>query len=109
MRKRAPHGHPSFIKYAFDDVFLHSNKNYDYTGGGDALGNFKRVARILNNYPNFPYDSPRGVAIMNMIKQLDVIMWNMSKGHQMSEGRMTREQDIAIYATLLRCMEQEGV
>ena len=109
LRKKYPQGHPLFIANVLNDIELHAKKNRDYAAGGDVLGNFKRVALLMSHYPNFPVDTPRGIAIVYMLKQLDAVMWNMCIGHILSEGREAREQDIAIYATLIRCMEQEGV
>jgi len=40
-------GHPDFYKYLEAMAVLHSDKNAEYTQGGDPLGNFKRVSAIL--------------------------------------------------------------
>src|SRR5687767_2358454 len=43
------HGHPKFTEFCFDIAQLHDKKNKFYAGGGDPLGNFKRVANIMRS------------------------------------------------------------
>lgn len=109
LRSAYPHGHSDFLKKVLDEIELHSDKNHDYASGGDPLGNFKRVADFLKQYPGFPYDTPYGVAIINALKQLDAIMWGLAKGIQHKvEGLHGRLQDVSIYMKLADIMLAEG-
>jgi len=80
---------------------LHSEKNHGYASGGDALGNFKRVARILELYPGFPSATPIDVAVMYCLKHIDRILWDRSRGIEPSDESLA---DIAVYMTIIRCM-----
>jgi len=51
LKEMYPNGHPRFIKLALDCMELHSQKNSDYAKGGDPLGNFDRVSKIMQIYP----------------------------------------------------------
>lgn len=109
LRAIHPHGHPSFIKKVLWDISTHSGKNHDYAAGGDPLGNFRRVATLLSNYPNFPLATECGIAMVYMLKQLDAVLWNMSQGHTLKiESLEDRLRDITIYSLILRCMLDDG-
>jgi hypothetical protein len=85
------------------EAVLFEDKNFDYASGGDELGNFKRVAEILNLYPDFPYQTAAGVAIIYMLKQLDALLWGLSMGiHHRVEGIGPRASDVSVYAKLIR-------
>ena len=91
-----------------EEVKLYLAKNADYSQGGDPLGNFKRVAAILSNYPNLKLDNPTVVAIVFAMKQVDACLWMINKGY---EGKVesidTRLQDVHIYMKLARILERE--
>lgn len=110
LREVFPNGHPEFIPLLVELMALHSKKNHDYAGGGDPLGNFNRVAGMLACYQGkFPYDSPQGVAMIYMLKQVDAVLWMMSQGTVAEvEGLDSRLADISVYANLARCMEREA-
>lgn len=103
-----PYGHDYFISLCVSEMKLHSDKNHDYASGGDPLGNFQRVSAILKLYPGFPYDTPAGVALINMLKQLDAILWGKAKSikHKV-EGLAGRYEDISVYAKLARIMDTQ--
>ena len=101
-------GHPDFYKLTEEEVQLHSDKNRDYSSGGDPLGNFKRVANILSNYPNLSLSNPSVVCLVYMLKQLDAALWMLSQGY---EGRVesidARLRDVHIYVKLARILHGE--
>lgn len=103
LQDRFPTVYPRFIELLINEAKLFESKNHDYASGGDVTGNFDRVAEILSRYPGFPYNSPQGVAIIYMLKQLDSIMWGMAQGieHKV-EGLGERAQDVSVYAKLLQ-------
>lgn len=108
LRRLFPHGHPDFIPALLEEMKLHSDKNHDYASGGNSLGNFQRVAKIKSLYPGFPDNSPAGVALTYMLKQLDATMWGMAKGieHKV-EGLESRLRDISVYANLVNILLKE--
>jgi len=110
IREKFPHGHPKFREISLDELELHSQKNHDYAAGGDPLGNFKRVAAIKNLYPDFPNDTPHGVALNYLLKQLDAVLWGLSKNivHK-CEGFGPRLQDISVYARLTRILLEDKI
>lgn len=108
LRAMFPHGHPHFIVKLLGQMDLHSRKNEAYAGGGDPLGNFKRVAMILSLYPNFPYDTPTGVAFIYALKQMDCEAWSMCQGREDKvEGYDGRTDDQAVYANLRSCLRYD--
>ena len=64
MPKQKLHGHPRFYEIIEALKDLHSRKNHDYASGGDPLGNFRRVATILAQYPNLKLSNPTVVALV---------------------------------------------
>jgi hypothetical protein len=105
LRTQFPYGHPLYIPIVVRQVALHSNKNHDYARGGDPLGNFRRVSNILKQWPNFPYNTPEGVAFIYALKQLDAEAWTMCQGGECKvEGLEGRTDDQAIYANIRRCI-----
>lgn len=96
-----PHGHARFNELMLEMMKLHSDKNKGYAGCGEALGNFGRVAKIMDNYPSFPIMRPEGIVIMYMMKHLDRILWDLTRGVAPSDESLA---DIAVYMTILRCM-----
>jgi hypothetical protein len=102
LRKLFPHGHEKFIELCLKEMELHSKKNHDYASGGHPLGNFYRVAKILDLYPGMSPDSPLTVAIIYLLKQLDALLWMHSNGHSAKvEGPLERCQDISVYAKII--------
>ena len=87
---------------------LHSDKNHDYAGGGSSLGNFERVSAILKLYPKLDVSDKKVVALIYALKQVDAVLWGLSEklAHKV-EGLDGRLADIAVYATIVRCMLQE--
>ncbi len=109
IRRLFPHGHPSFVPITLNELDLHNKKNHDYAAGGDPLGNFKRVATILAQYPNLDLADPRVVALIYALKQLDAVLWMLSNGHTAQvEGLNPRLGDISVYSKIVMCMNTEG-
>jgi len=104
-----PHGHPDFIPMTLKEVSLHSSKNYDYAAGGDPLGNFRRVASILGQYPKLDLSDPTVVAIVYAMKQVDAVLWMLS---QKREGKIedvnSRLGDVSVYVKLAMILHKEG-
>ena len=105
LRKLYPHGHPKFVELALEEIRLHSDKNHDYAFGGHPLGNFLRVSSILMNYPGLQLDTPVGVMISYLLKQLDAALWLMSQRHvtKTLETPTTRWMDVSVYSKLIEC------
>lgn len=110
--KNGMHGHPMFYEILDKLAVLHSKKNHDYASGGDPLGNFKRVAKILGMYPDLQLSDPTVVAMVYMMKQLDAALWLLSNGHKAQvEGIADRLQDVAVYSiieTVLQALAAGG-
>jgi hypothetical protein len=105
LKDAFPFGHPRFVSTVVSQIKLHSDKNHDYARGGDPLGNFIRIATMLKLWPNFPYDTPEGVAFIYALKQVDAEAWTMCQGGDCKvEGLGGRTDDQAVYANLRRCM-----
>ena len=79
MRRREFHGHQLYMKLTEEELLLHSAKNKDYARGGDPLGNFKRVANILDLYPDLDLSDPAVIAIIFSLKQMDAALWMLSQ------------------------------
>lgn len=108
LRDNYPHGHPDFLPITMREVRLHSDKNHDYASGGDPLGNFKRVAAILDLYPTLLHADPRVVALTYMLKQLDAVLWGLNAGiTQKVEGINDRLADISVYAKIAMCLNND--
>ena len=102
------HGHPDFYKLTQDEIELHSAKNKDYTQGGDPLGNFKRVSAIKRLYPGLEWDSPTGVCLGYMFKQLDAALWMLAHRYEGNvENVDTRLRDVHVYAKIARILHKE--
>lgn len=102
------HGHPRFYQLTRAEEELHERKNKDYAMGGDPMGNFKRQAAIMALYPNFPKDTAHGVALYNMLKQLDAAMWLLNTNREGEvEGVAERLGDVSVYAKLARIAYEE--
>ena len=99
LKKLFPNGDPGFIPMFVDLMQLHSDKNFEYAHGGDALGNFNRVAAILAQYPNLKLADPSVVCLVYMLKQLDAVLWQMNSGYEGKiEGIVRRLEDIVVYS-----------
>ncbi len=101
LREQFPNGHPDFISRMVYLVDLHDRKNHDYAAGGDPMGNFKRVASILAQYPGLDLGEPAVVALVYAMKQVDAVLWMLSAGHEARvEGFDGRLDDISVYCQL---------
>lgn len=101
------YGHPDFYTITQDELSLHSAKNKDYAQGGDPLGNFKRVSEIKKLYPGLKWDSPTGVALGYMLKQLDAAFWMLAKDYEGEvEDVDTRLRDVHVYTKLARILHR---
>jgi hypothetical protein len=108
LRIAYPNGHPRFLPLTVDELKLHSEKNKDYAQGGNPLGNFLRVARLLSNYPNLKLDNPVVVAIVYALKQLDCVLWMLNQGYEGTvEDVDSRLRDIHVYMKLARILYGE--
>lgn len=106
IRGLHPHGHPDFIKFALTEIALHSEKNRDYAGGGNPLGNFERVSKILALYPGLSPSDPSVVALTYLLKHLDAVLWQLAKGNQPGlDSRVERMLDISVYAKIIALIE----
>lgn len=102
------HGHPEYLKLTADELELHSAKNRDYARGGDALGNFKRVANIMANYPGLDLSDPTVVAIVFGMKQMDAALWQLSQHFEGDlEGFDSRAVDVSIYFKIANILHKE--
>jgi hypothetical protein len=103
------YGHPKFYELCKEEMDLHSRKNHDYAKGGNPLGNFQRVAKILSLYPGLKTSDPSIVAIVYMLKQLDASLWMLSNGHQAKvEGHKERWQDVSVYSKIISILIDEN-
>ena len=108
LKQVFPHGHPHFVPLMVKLMDLHSKKNHDYARGGSPLGNFDRVAGMLKLWPNFPYDTPAGVAFIYALKQVDAEAWSMCQGGECKvEGIAERITDQVVYGGIRLCMQQD--
>jgi len=104
LKRAYPHGHPEFIPILLDKMQLHSDKNHDYARGGNPLGNFERVSKILELYPNLPLNHPVVIMLVYMLKQFDSVFWGLSQRieHKV-EGFIPRLGDILVYSGIAIC------
>lgn len=108
LRSLYPHGHPMFTELTLDELRLHSDKNYDYAHGGDPLGNFKRVSRIKQIYPNIDWTTPAAQAIDYSLKQIDAVLYQLDKGYEgQVEGIDSRAADVHVYWKIFRILLKE--
>ena len=108
MRTRDFHGHPKYLELTEEELTFHSAKNRDYTKGGDPLGNFRRVADFLRNYPGLKLSDPTVVCLVYGLKQLDAALWHLSEGYEGEvESVDARLKDIHIYAKIARILNEE--
>lgn len=108
MKNGKWHGHPMFHQLLDEEKILHDKKNHDYAQGGDPLGNFRRVAKILSLYPNLKLSNPAVVAMVYSMKQLDATLWLLSNGHEAKvEGFKERLQDVSVYSKIISILLEE--
>lgn len=88
-----------FNKLCQEEIELHDRKNNDYARGGDPLGNFKRVSRMLKEWGiTLP---PYAVAWVYLMKQIDAAGNMIGQDYNGEvEGIKGRLQDISVYAKL---------
>jgi len=109
IKERFGCGHPDFVDITLDELDIHSKKNKDYTQGGDPLGNFNRVSKILSNYPKLDVSKPEVVALIYLMKQLDAVLWMWNQGYEGEvEGVQDRLRDIHIYTKLIRILVKKS-
>jgi len=105
-------GHPRFYEILEGQAKLHSMKNTDYAKGGlqGPLGNFTRVAMIMSLYSGVHWDSPFGVAMCYLLKQLDATMMLFVRAgeHATDEDVSSRLNDVAVYANIAQIIWAEG-
>jgi hypothetical protein len=107
-RARFGHGHPNYVKITLEELELHNRKNEEYASGGDALGNFKRVAVIKSLYPNFPWDKPVGVALSFALKSFDAVLWGLATKRDLAiDSYDERLADVGVYVKLMRLLLKE--
>ena len=104
-------GHPRFYEILEEMAELHSKKNTDYAKGGiqGALGNFHRVSSIMQLYPGMDWDSPFGVAMCYMLKQLDaaLILRSTKRDSITGEPIPSRLLDISTYTNIASILYEE--
>jgi hypothetical protein len=104
LKAEFPHGHPEFLPMLLEKMKLHSDKNHDYARGGNPLGNFERVAKILGQYPGLDLSDPVVVMLVYALKQVDATLWGLSqKIEQKVEGPIERLGDVLVYAGIAIC------
>ena len=87
-----------FLELIEKERNLYLAKNHDYANSGPKHGNFERVAAILKLYEGFPSNTPAGVCVTYALKQLDAVLWGMTKCTSFQvEGFEERLRDISIY------------
>ena len=108
LQAEFPDGHPDFVPLTLEEMDLHSRKNRDYAGGGDPLGNFRRVSAILMQYPGLEL-TPDVVALVYALKQVDAILWMKCQNREGEvEGIEDRAQDVHVYLKLFRILFRHG-
>ena len=108
--KNKKYGHKKFYKILEEIAELHSVKNFDYASAQKPLGNFERVAHIIDYYNllNAPCPTKVKVAIFYMLKQFDCFMYALGTGKQMKvEGLKPRLRDIETYDILTEILLEE--
>ena len=109
LREMFAWGHEDFIPMMIDLMELHSRKNHDYAGGGDPLGNFRRVAQFFSMYPGLKPSDPAVVAMMYAMKQVDSYLWGKSTGiEKLVENIDERLKDDCVYFAIIRLLEREA-
>jgi len=102
MKSFAPNAADEFIPILIEALDLHNRKNRDYTHGEAPYGNFERVAKIFKLYPTFPHQTPEGVCVAFMLKQLDAIFNSLGRRSGLKEeGLESRVFDVGVYAFIL--------
>lgn len=102
---------PDFIWKIIDELDTHKEKNADYAGGPDAdpNGNFYRIAKILEQYPNLDLSDPRVVIVISMLKQFDQVLWSLSRGYEGTiEDLDSRMRDVGVYAKIFRVINDKS-
>jgi len=104
-------GHPRFHEILGELSQLHNRKNHDYAAGGKQgpLGNFERTSTIMSLYPGMDWDSPFGVAMAYMLKQLDAafILRAQKRKSITGEPIPARLKDVATYTVIGMVIAEE--
>lgn len=104
LKREFPHGHPEFLPMLLEKMKLHSDKNHDYARGGNPLGNFERVAKLLGQYPGLDLSDPVVVMLVYALKQVDATLWGLAqKIDQKVEGPIERLGDVLVYSGIAIC------
>ena len=110
LRTLFPSGHKSFIHMCVQEIALYCLKNADYASVGNPLGNFKRVAEMLQNcYPLETPWRPSLIALIYMLKQVDAVMLALCSNNVdlKAESLQDRLRDISVYAKLINILLTE--
>jgi len=108
LKKRG--GHQRFYKILDELAELHSRKNSDYASNENPLGNFKRVAHLVDYYNllNSPCPTEVKVALIYSMKQLDCFLYALQTGKELKvEGLQERLRDIDAYLILIEILLNE--
>ena len=98
----------TFRQICEEMVGLYEKKNADYAQGGDQHGNFKRVAKFFEQYPNLSLSDPYVIAVAYMMKQLDALLWSRSEGYGLSvESADDKSKDVTVYSIIMRMIMEE--
>jgi hypothetical protein len=103
-----PTFHESFEELLNVEQELLEKKNAGYAGSGDPLGNFRRVAHLMENYPKFKYAAPEGICLFYMLKHFDAILWAFCDEQADTTELKERLVDISIYSKLIILMLIKG-
>ena len=100
-------GHNLFKELTDEELTLHEAKNADYRSDSDPLANFKRVARIMQLYPDMDWARPECIAVIYSLKQLDSCLSLLERGVEGGvENIDTRARDVSVYWKLLRILHR---
>lgn len=101
-------GHPKFYEIIEELSELHKNKNWDYAGDGNSLGNFHRCGEMIKPLLSDTELSDMKSALIFMSKQVDAVIDMIGKGRTAQvEGITDKLNDIAVYAILARILYEE--
>ena len=101
------HGHPLFYSLTQKENELHESKNRSYSGEGDPLGNFNRVASLLALYPGLDYTDPSVVLLFYTLKHVDALIWSFTSKASDKKARKESAPDISVYMKILQCIEDD--
>lgn len=106
------HGHPKFLEIVGDIVELHSQKNKQYAGKSDPLGNFRRGSNIIYKLlsPNFRDDEFRkqiAYALCLVSKQIDGAVEIIGESKENTfDSLYEKLRDCMVYFGIMMAMEK---